>query len=65
MQALIALTDTDKMQANGLPFPTEDSARWCFRHADERGLAAAFIRIGRRVYVDPQKFHELVRQHAA
>jgi hypothetical protein len=65
MQQLIPLTDADKMQAAGLPFETTDSARWCHRHASERGLTAAFIRLGRRVYVDPAKFHELVRQKAA
>jgi hypothetical protein len=52
------------MQAAGLPFDSEDAARWCFRKAAERGLSGAFIRIGRRVYVDPAKFHELVRNRA-
>lgn len=61
---LIPLTDPKRMQAAGLPFPTTDSARWCFRHAAERGLADAFVRIGRRVYVDPTRFHELARQAA-
>lgn len=64
-QQLIPLTDAEKMQAAGLPFPTTDAARWCFRHAAERGLAAAFVRLGRRVYVDPARFHALVRGQAA
>jgi hypothetical protein len=65
MQRLIPLTDPAQMQAAGLPFPSTDSARWCHRHADERGVAEAFVRIGRRVYIDPAKFHELVRGQAA
>jgi hypothetical protein len=65
MQQLIPLTDAEKMQAAGLPFESTDSARWCHRHAAERGLAKAFVRLGRRVYVDPAKFHELVRGRAA
>jgi hypothetical protein len=63
-QQLIPLTDAERMQQAGLPFPSEASARWCFRHAEERGLAAAFVRLGRRVYVDPAKFHELIRRAA-
>lgn len=61
---LIPLTDAVRMEAAGLPFQSTDAARWCFRHAKERGLAKAFIRIGRRVYVDPARFHELARQSA-
>jgi hypothetical protein len=64
MQQLIPLTDVPMMLAAGLPFDTEDAARWCFRKADERGLRKAFVRIGRRVYVDPAKFHELARERA-
>ncbi len=66
MQQLIPLTDPAKMQVAGLPFETTYSARWCARRAHETGLADAFIKIGRRIYIDPEKFHELVRRrHAA
>jgi hypothetical protein len=65
MQQLIPLTKPDEMRAAGLPFESTDSARWCHRHAQERGLTDAFVRIGRRVYVDPQRFHDLVRNNAA
>jgi len=65
MMQLIPLTDPAGMKAAGLPFHTTDSARWCHRHADERGLSEAFVRLGKRVYVDPDKFHELVRRAAA
>ena len=65
MPSLIPLTDPTKMQAAGLPFASTESARWCFRHAAERGVAEAFVRLGRRVYIDPTRFHELVRGRAA
>lgn len=64
-QQLIPLTDIERMQAAGLPFESPDSARWCERRAEERGLSEAFIRIGRRVYVDPEVFHRLARNAAA
>ena len=62
---LISLTDPAAMTEAGLPFKTTDSARWCFRHRVERGVDAAFVRIGSRVYVDPDKFHQLVRGTSA
>jgi hypothetical protein len=64
-QSLIPLTDFDSQpRAGGVPFDSTDAARWCHRHAEERGLAKAFVRLGRRVYVDPAKFHELARSRA-
>ena len=65
MQQLIPLTRPDKLQAAGLPFETTDAARWAHRQAAETGLTDAFVRIGRRVYVDPDRFHALVRARAA
>lgn len=59
---LIPINKPEQMQAAGLPFDTEHQARWTERTADEKGLRGAFVRIGRRIYVDPAKFHELVRQ---
>lgn len=64
-QQLIPLTSVERMQAAGLPFATVDSARWAFRRREETGTAGAFIRYGRRVYIDPAKFHELVRRQNA
>ena len=60
-QTLIPLHDTNQMHAHGLPFETEHQARWMFRTRDEKGLTAAFVRIGRCIFVDPDKFHELAR----
>ncbi|MGC3982814.1 MAG: hypothetical protein QM808_16305 [Steroidobacteraceae bacterium] len=59
---LIPITRPDLMQAAGLPFQSTDSARWAERTASEKGFAASFIRIGRRVYINPARFHELVRE---
>lgn len=61
MQRLIPLTRPDLAQAEGIPCETEDQLRWLERTADEKGLRSAFVRIGRRVYVDPARFHELAR----
>jgi hypothetical protein len=62
VQKLIPLTDPDQMVANGLPFKTVHSARWEYRKAKERGTSAAFVRIGGRVYIDPERYHEAIRE---
>jgi hypothetical protein len=64
-QQLIPLTKPAEAKAAGVPVETADQLRWLERTADEKGLRSAFIRIGRRVYLDPARFHELARQHAA
>lgn len=61
MQQLIPLTRPDELKAAGVPFETTDSVRWAYRRRHENGLAGAFIRIGKRVYLDPARFHELAR----
>ena len=38
------------------PAFTEDSLRWHIRHAEKNGLDRALIRIGQRVYIDPEAF---------
>lgn len=62
---LIPLTKPDKLLEAGLPWDTVDKARWAHRQRHENGLAEAFVRIGKNVYVDPAKAHELARQHSA
>lgn len=61
MQQLIPLTRPVELKAAGVPFETINSARWAYRKRHENGLAGAFVRIGKRIYLDPAKFHELVR----
>lgn len=61
---LIPLNRPEQLVAAGLPFDTEHKARWAERQAVQTGLSDAFIRIGRRVYLDPVKFHELARKAA-
>jgi len=58
---LIPLTRPAEAKAAGVPVDSEDQLRWLARTADEKGLREAFVRIGRRVFLDPAKFHELVR----
>jgi hypothetical protein len=58
---LIPLNRPAEAKAAGIAVETEDQLRWLERTADEKGLRAAFVRIGRRVFVDPARFHELVR----
>lgn len=65
MSPLIRITDIAALKAAGLPFSSVHAARWCERTAVEKGLSEAFVRIGKNVHVDPAKFHELARQHAA
>jgi hypothetical protein len=61
---LIPLTKPDRMLAAGLPFETEYSARWAYRVREQNGTADAFIRIGRRVFIDPERFHAAVRNES-
>jgi Rad3-related DNA helicase len=65
MQRLIAMTRPDEMKAAGLPFETTDSARWAHRQRHENGTAGAFIQLGRRWYIDPDRFHALIRSRQA
>jgi len=60
-QQLIPLTRPTEAKAAGVPVETEQQLRWLVRTAEEKGLSEAFVRIGRRVFLDPAKFHELVR----
>lgn len=60
---LISLTDPAAMLDAGLPFRSTDQARWEFRNAAERGTEDAFVRIGRRIYIDPDAYHKLIRAH--
>jgi len=62
---LIRLTDPEGLVAAGLPWDSVNKARWAFRKRRENGLAAAFLRIGKTIFVDPAKAHELVRQQPA
>lgn len=58
---LIPISRPDEIKAEGLPFDTYGKIHWAFRHRHENGLAGAFVRIGRNVFLDPAKAHELLR----
>lgn len=57
---LIPLNKPEQFKPAGLPFGTEHQARWAERQSKQNGLEGAFVRIGRRVFIDVPKFHELV-----
>jgi hypothetical protein len=62
---LVPLTDIESLRAAGVAYPsTVHSWRWLYRHRDERGLAGAFRRIGRRIVVDTEAYTRLVREQA-
>lgn len=58
---LIPINKPEQFREVGLPFNTEHQIRWVLRCSSENGLGDAFVRIGRRIYIDPEKFHFLVR----
>ena len=63
MASLIPLNRPAEAKAAGIPVETENQLRWLERTAaGDKGLRAAFVRIGRRVFIDPAKFHELARK---
>ena len=62
---VVYLTELERAREHGLPWPSIHTARWDFRHRHERGTAAAFVRIGRRIGVYPDRYHELLRGRAS
>lgn len=61
---LIPLTSEPQRFAEvGLPFESINKARWFHRTRFENGYASAFVNIGRRIYIDVPRFHELARAH--
>jgi hypothetical protein len=61
-QRLIPIKTPERFEAVGIPWNTKNQAYWAFRNRDDNGLAGAFVRIGRDIFVDPVRFHELVRK---
>lgn len=62
---LIPLNDSAAFKKAGIEYPsTEAQVRWLFRQRRSNGLAGAFVRIGRRVFLDVDRFNVLVsRRH--
>lgn len=53
----IPINDPVATQAAGIAYPsTENGWRWTYRQRQERGLAHCFVRVGRRILVDPQAY---------
>jgi hypothetical protein len=60
-KVLIPLNDCRLFKNAGFEYPsTESQARWLFRQRHSNGLAGAFVRIGRRVFIDLEQFNVLV-----
>jgi hypothetical protein len=53
------------LKGAGLPWDTYGKAQWAFRKRHENGLAGAFVRIGKNIFVNPQKVLELASQNIA
>ena len=63
---LIPITDVANLQAAGIVYPaTEHGWRWLYRQRHVRGLEDAFLRIGRRIVIDPTRYIELVRERGS
>ncbi len=58
---LIRITDTEALHAEGIKFPSTGAFRWFESKAEENGFADAFVRVGRRVFVDPDRYHDIAR----
>lgn len=64
-RALIPLVRIDLAQAAGIPAISVDSLRWQYRNRHATGLSTAFVRVGGRIFLDPDKYHELAREQSA
>lgn len=51
---------TVKQFANKYPAFHESSLRWLLFNQDRNGFSAAFVKLGRRVLIDEQKFFQVV-----
>jgi hypothetical protein len=59
---LVPIKKPERFPDFGIPWSTKNQAYWAFRKRHENGLAGAFHKIGRDIFVDPARFHELVRR---
>jgi hypothetical protein len=63
--APIPITDLDALRERGIAYPkTVDGWRWLHRNREQRGLADAFVRVGRRVCVLPDVYVARTREQA-
>jgi hypothetical protein len=62
---LIPISKPDELKAAGLPWDTYGKVQWAFRNRNSNGLAGAFVRIGKNIFVNPQKALELAGQNIA
>ncbi len=56
-QGPIPINDPEATQAAGIAYPaTENGWRWTYRQRHQRGLSHCFVRVGRRILVDPRAY---------
>ena len=56
-QGPIPINDPAATRAAGIAYPnTENGWRWLYRCRRERGLEHCFLKVGRRILVDPQAY---------
>jgi hypothetical protein len=61
---LVPINDHEAFKPAGVPFKSVDAARWAHRQRHQNGLAGAFVRIGRNIFIDVPKLLELARKNA-
>ena len=62
---LIPINNLEAMRAAGLPFTTLGAARWDYRKSEERGTRRAYILLGNKVHIDPEIWHQAIREAQA
>lgn len=65
MRKLIRITDTESLRAEGIHFPSVGATRWFAAQATNNKFREAVVRIGRRVFIDPDRYHEIARGESA
>lgn len=53
---------TIRQLCTAFPWPSESAMRAYVFRAEELGLQDAFVKVGRRVLVNPKRFFELIKQ---
>jgi hypothetical protein len=65
ISAPIPITDLETLRERGITYPSSvDGWRWLFRRREERGLKDAFVRVGRRVCLLPDRYVTALRARA-
>lgn len=55
----------EALKAAGLPWDSRNKVLWAYRKRHQYGIAGAFIRQGRNIYVNVEAARELLSQRVA